>query len=79
MKRIKNATQLELEREKLAHRRLLLEDDIRHDWKDLLHHFEPGAFAREAFFSGLGWLSNRLFATRSRSEKHTDMLKSLRK
>lgn len=79
MKRIKNATQLELEREKLAHRRLLLEEDIRHDWKDLLHHFEPGVFAREAFFSGLGWLSNRLFAARERSGKHADIYKTHRK
>jgi hypothetical protein len=69
MKRIKNATQLQLEREKLAHHRLLLEEDIRHNWKELLHHFEPGVFARDAFFSGLSWIGNRLLAARDRAEK----------
>lgn len=69
MKRIKNATQLQLEQEKLAHRRLLLEEDIRHEWKGLLHHFEPGVFARDAFFSGLSWIGNKLLTARDRSEK----------
>jgi len=69
MKRIKNAIQLQLEREQLAHRRLLLEEDIRRDWKALLHHFEPGVFARDAFFSGLSWIGNRLFAAREHAEK----------
>lgn len=69
MKRIKNSTQLQLEQEKLAHRRLLLEEDMRRDWKGLLHHFEPGVFARDAFFSGLSWIGSRLFAAREHAEK----------
>ena len=70
MKRIKNAQHLQLEQEKLAHRRLLLEEDIRRDWKGLLHHFEPGTFAGDIFFSGLSWIGDRLFATRERAEKN---------
>lgn len=71
MERIKSILQLRLEQEKLAHRRLLLEEDLRRDWKGLLHSFKPGAFARDALFSGLTWIGNHFFASRKHSEnKH---------
>ncbi|HWB92850.1 MAG TPA: hypothetical protein VG605_13395 [Puia sp.] len=66
MKKIKTSVQLQLEQEKLAHRRLMLEEDIRHDWNGLRHHFEPAAFARETFFSGLTWIGHRIFNTAGR-------------
>lgn len=64
MKRIKSTQHLQLEQERLAHRRLLLEEDIRRDWKGLLHHFEPSGLARGAFFSGLSWMSKRILKDR---------------
>jgi len=66
MKKIRSGLQLQLEQEKLAHRRLMLEEDIRRDWYGLRHSFEPGVFARDSLFSGLSWLSGRLFGLRSR-------------
>lgn len=64
MKRIKSTLELRLEQEKLAHRRLLLQEDIRRDWKGLLHHLEPGGLARDAFFSGLSWMTKRILKDR---------------
>ena len=61
MKKIKSSLQLQLEQEKLAHRRLLLEDDIRRDLNGLRHDLEPAALAREGFFSGLTWIGRRFF------------------
>ena len=61
MKKIKGLTHLALEQERLAHRRLALEKDIRKDWTGIRHAFEPAGLAREAFFSGLSWVGQRLF------------------
>ena len=67
MKKIKSAVQLQLEQEKLAHRRLLLEEDIRRDWNGLRHDLEPAVLAREGFYSGLTWIGCRFFdSTRHR-------------
>jgi hypothetical protein len=66
MKKIKRIAHLRYEQKKLARRQAGLEQAIREDWDDLRHHFEPAAYAKDAVFSGLAWLGQRLLPTAGR-------------
>ncbi|HLZ86925.1 MAG TPA: hypothetical protein VKQ52_06795 [Puia sp.] len=70
MKTIKSITHLREEQLRLARRRASLESTIRGDWDTLRHHFEPAAYAREAFFNGLSWLGKRIFSTEGRTGRN---------
>jgi hypothetical protein len=61
MNRIKSITQLRTEQLRLARERRGLEDNIRRDWRDIRHSFDPAEYTREALASGLHWLGRRLF------------------
>lgn len=69
MTRIKSVADLRTEQLRLARRKANLEDTIRQDWDSLRRDFEPGAYARSAFFSGLGWLGRRIFSAKTHSDE----------
>ena len=61
MNKIRSTAQLRTEQLRLARERRGLEDNIRKDWKDIRHAFDPTEYTREALASGLHWLGRRLF------------------
>jgi hypothetical protein len=61
MNKIRSIAQLRSEQLRLARQRRGLEDNIRKDWKDIRHAFDPTEYTREALASGLHWLGRRLF------------------
>jgi len=61
MNKIRSIAQLRTEQLRLARERRGLEDNIRKDWKDIRHAFDPTEYTREALASGLHWLGRRLF------------------
>lgn len=76
MKKIKRIAQLRYEKKQLERRKTGLEKTIRRDWDDLRHNFEPAAYAKDAVFSGLNWLGQKLLPVagrfgRNRSKTHS--------